>query len=132
MDHNPLPVVGAEQLATIWPQVAPWIARAVEQNQGDENLLDVLVALARGQYVLVAAEKYAAVLQVTKFPRQTVCTVLYCGGSDLPAMKQAFEAGCEWAKMNGISVVRIYGRKGWQRALGAYSSGVCLQRRLVA
>ena len=124
------PIVPADKLADIWPRVEGWLAEAVSRNQGDENLLDVLLAIARGNYVLVASDSWAAVLHIVKFPRQTVCTVSYCGGSDLKAMTEAFHAGCEWAKANGISVMRTYGRPGWQRVLGLKPSGACLERRL--
>ena len=40
------PIVPPEQLATVWPAVLPWISEAVERNQGDENIWDVLIAIS--------------------------------------------------------------------------------------
>ncbi|HTO43131.1 MAG TPA: hypothetical protein VML56_03570 [Burkholderiales bacterium] len=121
-------IVAPEALADTWPKVERWLAAAVDRNQGDENLLDVLLAIARGHYLLWHEDgKWAAVVQIVKFPRQTVATVLYCGGSDLEAMKAAFEYGRQWAREHGIDVVRTYGRKGWARVIGLEQQGVILQ-----
>ena len=124
-------IVPPEELANVWPKVEDWIARAVDINQGDENLLDVLIAVARGQYGLWHEPgKWAAIVQVQKYPRQTVAAILYCGGNDLEAMARAFEYGKAWAKANGITVVRTYGRRGWKKVLGLNDAGAVLQARV--
>jgi hypothetical protein len=124
-------IVQPQELANVWPRVEGWLAKAVAENQGDENLLDVLIALARGVYLLWYEEgKFAGVVQVAHYPRQKVATVLYCGGSGLTEIAQAFENGKLWAKANGIDVVRTWGREGWRRALGLKQVGVILQETL--
>ena len=124
-----------EQLATVWPAVLPWISEAVERNQGDENIWDVLIAISRGLYFLwYVPGKFAAVVQVMRYPRQTVATILYLGGVDLvakgvatTALKEAFDFGKLWCLQNGINVIRTWGRKGWERALDMERKGVILQ-----
>ena len=121
-------LVQPDQLANVWPQVHGWIESAIEYAQGDENALDVLIAIARGQYLLFHEPgKFALVGQVQSFPRQKVGVVLYCGGGDLLAIKEAFEQMKPWCKGNGISAIRVWGRKGWERALGLARKGVILQ-----
>lgn len=122
------PIVQPDQLATVWPEVLPWIAEAVEHNQGDENIWDVLIAIARGHYFLFHwPAKFATVVQVMRHPRQTVATVMYGGGADLEFIKTAFEFNKVWALQNGINVIRVWGRKGWERALDLEHKGVILQ-----
>ena len=121
-------IVPNDQLATVWPQALTWLQEAIDRNQGDENSWDVFAALCQGRYWLIHEPgKYAGVFQVMKHPRQTVCTVLYAGGNDLDAMKATFEAGKEFCRANKIDVLRVWGRKGWQKLLGLERKGVILQ-----
>lgn len=120
-------IVPPHELANEWPRVSPWIEEAMAYGQGDENLLDVLLGISRGQYLLWADERFAGVVQICQFPRQRVATVLYAGG-DLEAMKAAIQTeGYPWCKSTGIDVLRIWGRKGWERALGMSRKGVIMQ-----
>lgn len=125
-------IVQPHELAILWPQVEPWISAAIAEGQGDENATDVLVALARGLYMLwIEPDKFAAVVQLSVFPRQRVATVLYLGGSDLDAMKRLLrEEGIPWARAQGIDVLRVWGRAGWERVLGLERKGVILQADL--
>ena len=121
-------LVQPDQLANVWPQVSGWLASAIERGQGDENALDVLISIARGHYLLFHEPgKFALVGQVQNYPRQKVGVVLYCGGGDLLAIRDAFEEMKPWCKANGISVIRVWGRQGWERALGLARVGVILQ-----
>ena len=121
-------LVPPEHIAEVWGECAPWIAAAIARNQGDEGLTDVLVALARGAYLLwYSPGKYATVAQIQRFPKQTVGMVLYCGGHDLEDMKGAFDDAKAWCRANGIKVMRIWGRPGWARVLDMKPVGVILQ-----
>jgi len=121
-------LVPIEQLTDVLPEALPWIKRAVERNQGDENTLDVLIALAQQRYWLFYEPGvYAAVVQVVKHPQQSVATVIYAGGEGLDAIKHAFEASKKWAKDHNIDVIRVWGREGWEKTLGLERVGVILQ-----
>lgn len=124
-------VVPPEKLADVWLEVEQWLAAAVNRNQGDENILDVLIAIARGQYGLWHEPgKWAAVIQIQRFPRQVVAMILYCGGHDIDSMREALEYGKRWAKENGVHAVRVFGRRGWGRVMGLEDKGVILQVNL--
>lgn len=126
-------IIQPQELSEYWPKVQGWIEEAIEYGQGDESSLDVLLALARGQYLLWYAEEFAGVVQVVKFPRQTVATVLYAGGSNLEGMKKAIlDEGVSWCRASGIDCVRIWGRNGWERVLGIPRKGVIMQLDLRA
>lgn len=122
-------IVQPHELSHVWPEVEGWIADAIGYGQGDENVLDVLLAVARGIYVLWwEPGKFALVVQVQHFPRQRIGCVLYLGGSDLEAIKQAVrEDGLPWLRSQGVMALRVWGRKGWAKVLGMDQIGVILQ-----
>ena len=121
-------IVPIDKLADVWPEVAPWLERAIQHGQGDENVFDVFVALARGSYVLWHSPgRFAAVVQIVRYPRQTVATVIYCGGSGLSEIEAAFDFGRKWGRENGVDAIRIWGREGWERLFGMKRIGVILQ-----
>lgn len=112
----------------MWPSVESLLGQAVARNQGDESLLDVFIALAQGKYSLwIEPGVFAAVAQIVEHPRQKVATILYLGGSNMDAIKAGFEAFRVICRKGGIDVVRIWGRQGWERALGIKRVGVILQ-----
>jgi hypothetical protein len=124
--------VPPEHLSNVWPGVSGWIAEAINrpENVGDENLLDVLIAIARGHYALwVEPQKFAAVVQVTQFPRQKVATILYAGGQ-LDSFIEGYQEAKKLARQYGIQVLRTHGRAGWERALSLKRVGVILQETL--
>jgi alkanesulfonate monooxygenase SsuD/methylene tetrahydromethanopterin reductase-like flavin-dependent oxidoreductase (luciferase family) len=123
-------LVTAAELSQVWPRVSAWIESAVKANQGDENLLDVLIAIARGQYLLFEGDTYAVVGQVQVYPQQKVGMILYCGGSGLNPIQTAFEDAKHWCSANGISVLRTFGRPGWAKVLGLEQVGVILQTKI--
>lgn len=121
-------IVPLEELANVWPEVCPWLEKAIARGQGDENVLDVFIALARGIYELWYEPKcFAAVVHVVKYPRQAVATIVYCGGGDLCAIEHTFEFGKKEAKRRGVQILRCHGREGWERLLDMKRIGVILQ-----
>jgi hypothetical protein len=124
-------LVKPEELRDVWPQALPWIDAAVARNQGDEKTIDVLIALARGVYLLFwEPGKFAAVVTIAQYPSQKVATIVYFGGKGLDDIKAGFEAGKAWGRANGINVVRTYGRPGWERVVKLKKVGVILQENL--
>lgn len=115
----------------VWPHVRHWIERALEYGPGDENLSDVFLGLARGQYAMWHSPgKWAAVYQAFRYPRQTVVTILYAGGDDLDAMKFSWEHAHMECIRRGIEVLRMWGRPGWEKALGVKRVGVIMQTKV--
>lgn len=121
-------LVKPEELADSWAKVEHWISQAVSCNQGDENLLDVLISLARGHYELWHDPgQFAAVVRIEHWPRQRVATIIYLGGRGLGAIEEAFEQARGHAKARKIDVLRVFGRKGWEKLLGLQNKGAILQ-----
>jgi hypothetical protein len=118
------------ELEAVWPKVVGWLADAIKHNQGDEGLLDVACAIDQGIYELWVEEgKFAAVVQIQDFPRQRVAIILY-GGGVLDSFLEMYGEAKRIAKERGIQVIRVWGRAGWERALGLKRVGVILQEVL--
>lgn len=122
-------LVTPEHLANVWPSVEQWVKDAIAHNQGDENALDVLIAIARGHYGLWVDPHFAAVTQVVNYPRQRVLTILYIGG-DLSKIVPLFDEAKSWCRANKIDVLRTFGRAGWERVTGLERVGAILQSRI--
>jgi len=130
VEHPPLSIVRTDELAEVWPKIAHHIEAAIEHGQGDEQALDVLLACARGRYFLATdGANLACVFEYVKHPKQTVVTLLYAGGA-LDACFRAFQWAKEYCKANGVDVLRVWGRPGWQRVLGLEPIGAIMQVRL--
>jgi hypothetical protein len=124
-------LVQPQDLANVWPKVSGWIESALEYGTGDENALDFLIGIARGHYLLFhEPEKFALIAQIQPYPRQKVITVVCAGGGDLEAIRKGFAESREWCKAQGITVLRVWGREGWQRALNMTRKGSILQLEL--
>ncbi|HWG75357.1 MAG TPA: hypothetical protein VN660_01015 [Steroidobacteraceae bacterium] len=119
--------VPIEELASTWPRVSAWIESALPYGLGDENVLDIFIALARGAYTLWVNDDLAAVTQLVRRPRQSVLTVLYVGGNSLEACRGAFAFARSECRALGIDVLRVWGRQGWEHVLGLKRIGVILQ-----
>lgn len=72
-----------------------------------------------------------AVTQLGRTEKSKVCTIVACGGEDARRWISLIGRIEEYARAEGCDVVRILGRKGWQRMLRNYSAPkVVLERRL--
>lgn len=115
-------IVPLNKLADVWPHVEGWLQRAVEQNLGDENLLDVLIALAQNRYSLwYEPDRCALVTQIQEYPRQKVIMLLYAGAPEgsgaVELFKQLWGQERQMLRAAGITRVRMFGRRDWGTAL---------------
>jgi hypothetical protein len=119
-------LVPLNKLADVWPHVEGWLQRAVDQNLGDENLLDVFIALAQNRYSLwYEPERGALVTQIQEYPRQKVIALLYAGAPEdsgaVERFKELWAQQRETLRAAGITQVRMYGLRDWGKALGVES-----------
>lgn len=118
------------ELEAIWEQIYRWVERAIEHGQGDEDALDVAVAIYNGRYDLwLQDEKFCAVVQVVKHPKQTVATIIYAGG-EIDSLLTMYSEAKHYARANNIDAIRVWGRQGWEKVLGMKRIGVILQESL--
>lgn len=115
--------IEARYIETFWPQAAPHLERALARGRGEYAIDDIRAAIeARdmqlwvyGKFAKVAA---AAVTEIRRYPRKTVCVVILTGGDSRTGWKEAARRIEEWAKAQGCTEIRAYGRRGWARAVG--------------
>ena len=119
-------IVPVDELESVWPKVVKWIESAIDYGQGDEDALDVAIAIHNGHYDLWFDEKFAAVVQTVKHPKQTVATIIYCGG-ELDSLLTMYAEAKHYARANNIDAIRVWGRQGWEKVLGMRRIGIILQ-----
>jgi hypothetical protein len=126
--------VHPSEVEKYWPTVSPWIKRAMER--GDLGRFDVVEADVKSQHAILWVAYVnrelaaAAVTQIDKTERSTVCTVQACGGSGVNNWIQLLEVIETYAHNHGCDCVRFMGRKGWSRLLKQYRTDkVIMERR---
>ena len=118
-----------EQIAAIWPDVMEYVLRGI----GDRNahtLPRVYKGLESGEYQLWTAQMNGIqAVMITSIQtdnecnaegeRVKFCLILSAGGVNMDSWLDTFVSYMEdWAKEQGCTELRIYGRRGWARKLG--------------
>lgn len=111
-------------------EILPWLAKAAKHGGGDETAEQMLGRAYQGEYVLwYSPQRYAMVVQIQHHCSQSVCVVVALGGSNLELIAQdAVQIGIPWARQQGATVLRVCGRRGWERVLGLTHVGHILQK----
>lgn len=124
-----------EDIPNVWPSVSSLIHAAIRRTnlnrlQDIENeIFDGLGQLwiARDEAGILAALTTALVTT----ERGKVCILTALGGSQMSQWLPMLSKVEEFARAEGCHGMRIYGRKGWERALPAYHlEHVILERPL--
>jgi hypothetical protein len=127
--------VDPKRVHEIWPHVAERIHAAVKRTNLSHTQ-DIDYDVLHGDGLLWVAWdgqaiKAAATTSLIKTDRDKVCILTACGGSamrDWLPLRTKIEA---YARAEGCSRVRIYGRKGWARVLKDYQvEHIILERPL--
>lgn len=112
----------------IWPLAAPLLRRAIartglsafcdiEREVLCGNALLWLAVEGEGSTVAILA---AASTRLQRTHAGKVCVITACAGTDMPRWLGLIARIEEFARNEGCNCVRIYGRKGWLRALDGY------------
>jgi len=134
-----LACVDPDQVALIWPQVAPRLRQAILRT-GLSAFADVehdvlngfaLLWLAMSREDAAFAIDAVATTRLEQTDAGKVCVIVACEGKArrrwLPLIR-GIEA---YAKAEGCRSVRIFGRRGWQRVLDGYAqTHVIIQKEL--
>lgn len=127
--------VDPKRIHEIWPHVVDLIHRAVKRTNLSHTLdIDADVLQGNGLLWLAAqGERIVAAMTTALVLTDTdkVCILTTCGGEDMRDWLPLQEKIEAYAKAEGCSLVRIYGRKGWARVLEGYTvEHVILERAL--
>lgn len=107
----------------VWPLIRERVKIAIERTGLSDFDLIEKEALAGDQLVWLAWEGQIAAVALTHKSRigtRTICTLTACQGYDRDRWLPLFKKIEKYAKDEGCSVMRIYGRKGWSRVLDGY------------
>lgn len=115
--------VDPNRVAEVWSYVALLLKRAVlhtDLNRFEEIERDVLGG--RGLLWLAWSGEIEAAVTTSLIETDTskVCVLTACGGRDMRRWLALLETIESYARAEGCSRMRIFGRKGWQRVLASY------------
>lgn len=115
--------VDPAQIHALWPHVEPLLRSAVE-NVGLNDFRDVAAEILHGDALVWVAWgdgiEAAASTVLQKIDGDTVCVLTACGGKDMKRWLPLLDRIEDYARDEGCTAMRIFGRKGWLRALNDY------------
>lgn len=121
--------------AKIWPHAKPFIAAAFATGLGDSTLEATEACVLSGMALLWVAWSNraivaAAVTELLVMPRHKVCIVAAGAGNGKAGPEFLRQVEC-YARAEGCQLVRVMGRRGWQRRLKDYRQPwIVLEKRI--
>lgn len=119
--------VDPAQIEEFWPFARPLIEKAVKRTNLS-RWADQEESILRGDQLLWLAHtgdaiQSAATTHLTKGEDgRPICTITACGGENMDQWLPLIEGIEKYARAEGCSCVRIFGRKGWSRVLEKYTT----------
>ena len=126
MGHRSAPqlvCVDPHRIAEFWPPIALLLKRAIlrtDLNCFDEIERDVRAGRSLVWLVWSGEIEAAVITSLIKTDMSKVCVLTACGGKDMRRWLALLETIEVYARAEGCSRMRIFGRKGWQRVLANY------------
>jgi len=122
------------RVSEFWPYVAPLLKAAVLKTDLCKFAEIEHQTLSGAGLLWIAWSgriEAAAATVITETDRARVCVLTACGGTDRKRWLPLLEKIEAYARDQGCSVLRILGRRGWQRVLRKYRiTNVVLERQL--
>jgi len=110
-----------------WRKVKPLVEKAL--RQADEySLGDVLHYANTGQWQLWHGDNSVGFTRIARYPEHQTCVLILAAG-ELEEIVDLEPHICAWAKKEGCKYMEIFGRRGWQRALGGYDEQYAVLRK---
>jgi hypothetical protein len=122
--------VDPARVTEIWPFARDLIKAAIERTNLSD-FQDIEADVLSGDQLLWLAWSGRIEAAATTHLSRNVCTLTACSGYDRERWLPLFEKIEDYAKAEGATAMRIYGRKGWERVLNGYrAEHVILEKRL--
>jgi|TARA_B100001094_G_scaffold64951_1_gene60958 hypothetical protein len=123
-------IISPQEVLKLWPTLEPQIQKSLDHGEGEYSTFDIFRKALDNLmqiWVTVGADNElncVTVTQVSVYPEykslQILClTVINQTVND---MKDQFHCLEDFAKQNGCSSLRVWGRKGWERKLRSLKS----------
>lgn len=127
--------VAPDRVHEFWPHVSDLIHRAIRRtNLSHSQDIDFDVLNGDGLLWIAwngSAVEAAATTSLIETDAEKVCVLTACGGKDMHRWLDLLGQIEDYAKAEGCSRVRIFGRKGWVRVLERYRiRNVILEKEL--
>jgi hypothetical protein len=126
--------VDPKQVAEIWPAVSALIKPALTDGLTDYDTVahDVIAGRALLWLVWDGVDIHAAAVTALSVSNgRKFCTIVACGGRELPKWKFLIGRLEQFAKDEGCRSIVIMGRRGWAREFKAYQLvSVTLEKEL--
>lgn len=113
--------VDPARISEIWPAAKGLIRSAIERT-GLSEFADIEREVLVGDQLLWLAWSDRIEAAATTHLSRNVCTLTACGGHERERWLPLFAKIEQYARDEGVKVMRLYGRKGWQRVLEGYRS----------
>jgi hypothetical protein len=111
--------VNPADIQKTWPIARDLIRAAIERTELSDFADIEKDVLAGGQLLWLAISDHVEAAATTHLSRG-VCTLTACSGHQRERWLPLFARIEKYAKDEGCSTIRIYGRKGWERVLDGY------------
>jgi hypothetical protein len=127
--------VAPDRVHEFWPHVSDLIHRAIRRtNLSHSQDIDFDVLNGDGLLWIAwngSAVEAAATTSLIETDTEKVCVLTACGGENMRRWLSLLGEIEDYAKAEGCSRVRIFGRKGWVRVLERYRiRNVILEKEL--
>lgn len=102
-------------------------------DMGSLAELDADVLSGRALLWLVHGDgiECVCITRIDRTEHSKVCTILACGGQGRGRWLHLLNGIEQYAKAEGCNSTRLYGRRGWKRALPEYREiGIVMERKL--
>ena len=110
----------ADQIPHVWEEVKPHIQKALDRGSR-YGIEDIRRGLCRGKMQLWVwqSDKIDAALVTTIQTKEVkFCLYLALGGSKMSEWKYYMSFVEDWAREQGCTEMRVYGRSGWAKPFG--------------
>ena len=126
--------VDPARIHEIWPHVSKLIRLAMTRMELSEFAVVEKSVLSGDALLWVAQDKTiaaAAVTELSLVDGEKYCTIVACAGEESNRWLHLIERIEEFGQAEGCRAMRIWGRKGWARALPDYDThALVLQKEL--
>lgn len=120
-----------DRVSEFWP-FAKWLIKAAIDRTNLSDFADIERQVLAGEQLLWLAWSDKIEAAATTHLARNVCTLTACSGRDRKRWLNLFEKIEQYAKNEGCSAMRIYGRRGWERVLDGYRvEHVVLEKELI-
>jgi hypothetical protein len=113
--------VNPTDVQKVWPLARDLIRAAIERTELSD-FADIEKDVLSGDQLLWLAISDRVEAAATTHLSRNVCTLTACSGHQRERWLPLFARIEKYAKDEGCSTMRIYGRKGWERVLDGYKA----------